>query len=48
MPNYDELASIPAKEWKKMMENRKNDGSGQKGEENHDSSEPTVEDLDAL
>jgi hypothetical protein len=26
--SYDELASIPAKEWKKMMENRTGHGSG--------------------
>ena len=31
-----------------MMENRKYDGSDQKGEENHDFSEPIIEDLDAL
>jgi hypothetical protein len=47
-PNYDELASIPAKEWMKMMENRKGDGSSQVGKGNRDPAEPTVEDLDAL
>jgi hypothetical protein len=49
-PSYDELASIPAKEWKKLMENCTGDSSGQVGEEmqGHDLSQPTAADLGAL
>ena len=46
-PSYDELASIPAKEWKKMMK-RSGERQVQVGEEVRNQSEPSVEDLDAL
>jgi hypothetical protein len=49
-PSYDELASIPAKEWKKLMENYTGDSSGQMGKEmqDHDLSQPITADLGAL
>lgn len=48
-PSYDELASIPAKEWKKMMEKRSGERSGQVGEGSEgNASLPTAADLEAL
>lgn len=46
-PSYEELASIPAKEWKKLLEQRSGERSGQVGEESNPSL-PTATDLEAL
>jgi transposase InsO family protein len=48
-PSYDELASIPAKEWKKLMEERSGERSVQVGEgSERNASLPTAADLEAL
>ena len=48
-PSYDELASIPAKEWKKLMEKRSGERLVQVGEgTDSDVSLPTAADLAAL
>jgi len=48
-PSYDELASIPAKEWKKLIEKRSGERSGQVGEGSEgNASLPTAADLEAL
>jgi hypothetical protein len=48
-PSYDELASIPAREWKKLMEKRSGERSGQVGEgSGSNASLPTTADLEAL
>jgi transposase InsO family protein len=46
-PSYDELASIPAKEWKRLMEERSGERSVQVGEGSN-TSLPTAADLEAL
>jgi hypothetical protein len=48
-PSYDELASIPAREWKRLTEERSGERSGQVGEgSNGNASLPTARDLQAL
>jgi hypothetical protein len=49
-PSYDELASIPAKEWKQLLKERPGERSGQVGEGSNErnASLPTAADLEAL
>jgi hypothetical protein len=48
-PSYDELAPIPAKEWKKLMEEGLGERSGQVGEgSGSNASLPTAAELEAF